>query len=178
MASEMGRLPLPVVPVLLALFSGSTGGGCTKLKLLKECESDCDCEPYGLVCVVAVKKCHAPFDMSVEMDMSGGMTDAGTDAGVDAMVDLRPMCIAATECSDPAKPICGADGGTCRICRIIDDDAQCGAHSQGIKCCQISGTNAGRCVECRSSMQATDCAAATPICNTSGACRKCLAHAE
>jgi hypothetical protein len=122
-------------------------------------------------------------DLSQGADLRGVLHDFSMegDGAVDLenALDLKPMCSAADDCTDPAAPICAGDGGTCRACVNASDDAQCVAHAAGTLCL-TEGTSAGRCGDCRpaNGTQSGNCASATPVCDVGGSCRKCAVHAE
>jgi hypothetical protein len=76
-------------------------------------------------------------------------------------------CLIDGDCTDTAKPICGADH-TCRPCSAATN-TECLLHAGKTVC------SAGSCVECAAS---TDCKTATaPICDTN-TCRKCQVESE
>jgi hypothetical protein len=88
--------------------------------------------------------------------------------------DLMPQCVSSTSCAAPAMPICDSTTQSCRPCNSGSDDTACAMHGAGLRC-KISGTNAGQCTQCNVS---ADCAAAAPVCNPDGSCRKCKTHGE
>ncbi len=142
-------------------------------------------------CSLINDKIYDPLDLSACADCGdlsrhdgplrgdGFNGDDGPPPDLRMPADLKPMCAAATDCSDPAEPICAQDGGTCRGCLSSADDSQCVAHAAG-KLCLTEGTNAGQCGDCRpaSNTQSANCATATPVCAAAGSCRKCQAHGE
>src|SRR5690242_1099186 len=85
--------------------------GCDRYTLVP-----CDqCARYGAVCNPTTRTCQHPSD--------GGMP---SDGGVP---DLPAMCTAAavaTDCSDPARPVCAS--GSCAACASEADDAVCAVH--------------------------------------------------
>ncbi|MDB4970186.1 MAG: hypothetical protein JWN44_5875 [Myxococcales bacterium] len=87
-------------------------------------------------------------------------------------VDMSSGCSTSDQCPD-ALPIC--DAGVCRACTGPADAALCTTHKATTPYCDIPS---GACVACTTATQATDCAAATPICGVGGGCRKCQLHSE
>jgi hypothetical protein len=145
-------------------------------------------------CSLINEKVFDPQDLAVCVDNCGDLSQAHDLAGGDgkhdsgmqidgaldfSSPDLKPMCASADDCTDPTAPICAGDGGTCRACVNSSDDSQCAVHS-ATKLCLTEGTNAGKCGDCRpaSGTQSGNCAAATPVCDVGGDCRKCAAHSE
>jgi hypothetical protein len=150
--------------------------GCDSLKNVP-----CDqCAKYGAVCDPKTKTCQRGLvlDMAVvvEPDMrKGSVGDMALQDG-----PPPPMCTPASDisdCTDASKPVCGSDG-KCRACNGSADNAVCLARSMATPYCATGGPNAGKCVQCTTATQMTDCPASAPICGADGACRKCEAHAE
>lgn len=83
-------------------------------------------------------------------------------------------CMASSECTDSAMPICRAK--ICAACTPADDRAGCQAHNPLTPRCDGNG----RCVAClpgATAPESADCGASMPIC-ASGACRVCQSNSE
>lgn len=127
--------------------------------------------------------------------VDGGMDLGKTDGSDDVSVDKPFHCDASSQCGsrDGAAPFCAVEAGSCVGC-LIDGDCTdtakpiCGADHTCRPCSTTTNTecllhagktvcSAGSCVECAAS---TDCktAATKPICGTGNTCRVCQADSE
>jgi hypothetical protein len=138
-------------------------GGCTRANP-DFCDEATRCSA-GLECDLEQHRCRPAGDGGLD---GPGPGDGGLDAApADATpADTAPECVAATDCVDPARPICA--GGTCRACGAgAVGDGECGARAPGTPACA-----SGRCVECN---DAQPCAGvARSVCDpASHACVPC-----
>lgn len=176
--------------VVVALVACTAGVGCKDVANKTYCDGSAEfvcSDPAKPVCDVATKTCVAGVvdgdmggDGSVDKDMPGVDGNPGDD-----MVpgpDLLPMCKESSECTVAGAPVCGSDGN-CRACEGSGDDAVCVA--KGAHVCITAGTNDGQCGECdpvQANVENTTCTGAKnsagPICDATGHCVKCTAHAQ
>src|SRR5262245_49042081 len=80
------------------------------------CSHDNEC-PGGFTCTTdhaCLKGGDGGEDMQMCTDCDGGPGDMLPDATADG-ADLKPMCTVATDCTDPAKPVCNGMG-VCAKC--------------------------------------------------------------
>lgn len=88
-----------------------------------------------------------------------------------SVADLTGGCQSSSQCPD-STPIC--DAGNCRACSGTSDNSECVVHKSSTPYCNAQ---TGLCNQCTQATQATDCAAATPVCGD-GTCRTCANHSE
>jgi MYXO-CTERM domain-containing protein len=168
----------------LCATSGPNTGACV------ECKDDGDCPAEEPLCNTQTNTCGK---CTTDADCAGtpetpACATMGTNAGncVECTTNAHcpmeePVCDAttntcgkcATDADCPAdNPVCDPTSKTCGPCTSNED---CEGTPE-TPVCAMSGTMAGTCVECESSM---DCAAPTPICDTPNYdCVECVTNAD
>jgi hypothetical protein len=110
------------------------------------------------------------------MGAADGTTTAGTSADTttsDSGTTTSTPCLDASDCDDPAAPLCEDMRCTPCTAAILPDDA-CALRSPDTPVCRDDGT----CVACTPA-NAAACVDATPICNPdTSTCEPCSFHAD